>query len=75
MTTYPEAAGQTQKKSLSSIVVGAGVGREVVVDIEVVEQALTCGVVVGLHLLEEPRDPVDVVVRCVVGVANLAGPV
>jgi hypothetical protein len=43
--------------------------------VEVVKQSLASALVVCFHLCEEPRKEIDVVVCCVIGVADRAGPV
>lgn len=75
ISAYPKTPGHTKAESFRSSIVGTSVSLEVVVNIEVIEESLSRGVVVGMHLLKEPWDEVDVVVSRGVRPADLARPV
>lgn len=71
----PERACHAQTQRLGGSIVRACVGLEVVMNVEEVEEASTGGIRRLLHLLQEPRQEVDVVVGSVVCVADRACPV
>jgi hypothetical protein len=73
--TNPETPGHSQTEGLSSLVFLAGVGLEVVVDIEVVQEALAVLDFEIFHLAQEPGEEVNIAVGGVVCVPDGASPV